>query len=406
MQQAYAGDEYVVKIRDREVRTALTHTSLSGSKIRKVALPKLRRPRRAAALAAAGKRSGQFPVHRRRVRVQARERRSDAHVRRRRRSVQDQHALQAAERRHAGQAAVDRVRLASRCTATIPRCGRTSTARSATAASSIATLDDMKVLYSGFDLTAPNTSVSMTINGPAPTILAMFMNTAIDQNLDKFKEENKRSPTDDEAAKIRAWVLENVRGTVQADILKEDQGQNTCIFSTEFSLKVMGDIQQYFVHNKREEFLLGQHQRLSHRRSGREPDQPARIHAVERLHVRRGVHGARHAHRRLCAEPELLLQQRHGPRVHGDGPRRAPHLGRGDARQVRRQRTITEAEVPLPDQRPLAARAGNPVQRHPHHAAGADRHLRQRQQPAHQRVRRSDHDADRRIACGAQSRSR
>ena len=112
---------------------------------------------------------------------------------------------------------------------------------------SIATLDDMKVLYSGFDLTSPTTSVSMTINGPAPSILAMFMNTAIDQNLDKFKADNGRDPTDDETQKIRAWVLANVRGTVQADILKEDQGQNTCIFSTEFSLKVMGDIAQWFV---------------------------------------------------------------------------------------------------------------------------------------------------------------
>jgi methylmalonyl-CoA mutase len=89
----------------------------------------------------------------------------------------------------------------------------------------------------------------MTINGPAPSILAMFMNTAIDQNLEKFKAENGREPTDTEAAKIREWVLANVRGTVQADILKEDQGQNTCIFSTEFSLKVMGDIAQYFVHH-------------------------------------------------------------------------------------------------------------------------------------------------------------
>ena len=89
----------------------------------------------------------------------------------------------------------------------------------------------------------------MTINGPAPTILAMFMNTAIDQNLEKFKADNGREPTDTEAAKIREWVLTNVRGTVQADILKEDQGQNTCIFSTEFSLKVMGDIAEYFVHH-------------------------------------------------------------------------------------------------------------------------------------------------------------
>jgi methylmalonyl-CoA mutase len=90
----------------------------------------------------------------------------------------------------------------------------------------------------------------MTINGPAPSILAMFMNTAIDQNIDKFKADNARDPTEAELEKIREWVQENVRGTVQADILKEDQGQNTCIFSTEFSLKVMGDIAQYFVHNR------------------------------------------------------------------------------------------------------------------------------------------------------------
>ncbi len=95
----------------------------------------------------------------------------------------------------------------------------------------------MKVLYSGFDLCAPNNSVSMTINGPAPTLLAMFMNTAIDQQMDKFRVDNGRDPTDDEAAKIRAWRQATVRGTVQADILKEDQGQNTCIFSTEFSLR-------------------------------------------------------------------------------------------------------------------------------------------------------------------------
>ena len=114
---------------------------------------------------------------------------------------------------------------------------------------SIATLDDMKVLYSGFDLCDPATSVSMTINGPAPTILAMFVNTAIDQQLEKFAQDNGREPTDDEADKIRAWTLTSMRGTVQADILKEDQGQNTCIFSTEFSLKVMGDIQEYFVHH-------------------------------------------------------------------------------------------------------------------------------------------------------------
>jgi methylmalonyl-CoA mutase len=111
---------------------------------------------------------------------------------------------------------------------------------------SICTLDDMKVLYGGFELCAPSTSVSMTINGPAPIILAMFLNTAIDQQVDKFQTENGREPTAEQYARIRADVLSNVRGTVQADILKEDQGQNTCIFSIDFALKMMGDIQQYF----------------------------------------------------------------------------------------------------------------------------------------------------------------
>jgi methylmalonyl-CoA mutase len=114
---------------------------------------------------------------------------------------------------------------------------------------SIATLEDMKVLYSDFDLCDPATSVSMTINGPAPTILAMFLNTAIDQQIDKFLKDNGGDPTAAEREEITALTLSTVRGTVQADILKEDQGQNTCIFSTEFSLKVMGDIQEYFIRN-------------------------------------------------------------------------------------------------------------------------------------------------------------
>ncbi|MGN7724825.1 methylmalonyl-CoA mutase family protein [Luteimonas sp. 22616] len=156
----------------------------------------------------------------------------------------------------------------------------------------IPTLDDMKKLYSGFDLCAPTTSVSMTINGPAPMILAMFMNCAIDQQVEKYlkaddarwaeaqktlaklfagREQPKYGgelpPTNDGLglgllgvsgdqvvdadtyARIKAETLKTVRGTVQADILKEDQAQNTCIFSTEFALRMMGDIQQYFVDN-------------------------------------------------------------------------------------------------------------------------------------------------------------
>ncbi|MDJ0918599.1 MAG: methylmalonyl-CoA mutase family protein [Woeseiaceae bacterium] len=154
---------------------------------------------------------------------------------------------------------------------------------------SIATVDDMKKLYSGFDLCAPTTSVSMTINGPAPMILAFFMNTAIDQQVEKHLRETgwweatekaiekkfkgRKRPSyagdlppgndglglgllgvsgdqfvDKETyARIKAETLKAVRGTVQADILKEDQAQNTCIFSTEFAMKMMGDVQQYFI---------------------------------------------------------------------------------------------------------------------------------------------------------------
>ncbi|MBY0316865.1 MAG: methylmalonyl-CoA mutase family protein [Bdellovibrionales bacterium] len=115
---------------------------------------------------------------------------------------------------------------------------------------SICSLDDMKRLYDGFDLCSPNTSVSMTINGPAPMILAFFLNTAIDQQLEKKQKEVGRALTETEHNACVDYALNNVRGTVQADILKEDQGQNTCIFSIDFALKMMGDIQQYFIDKK------------------------------------------------------------------------------------------------------------------------------------------------------------
>ncbi len=159
---------------------------------------------------------------------------------------------------------------------------------------SICCLDDAKKLYSGFDLSDPMTSVSMTINGPAPMLLGFFMNAAIDQNCEKYIKENKlqedvekkiksiykkkgvQQPTyngelpegnnglgllllgvtGDEVLpaniyeEIKAKTLNQVRGTVQADILKEDQAQNTCIFSTEFALRLMGDVQEYFIRNK------------------------------------------------------------------------------------------------------------------------------------------------------------
>jgi len=115
---------------------------------------------------------------------------------------------------------------------------------------SICSLDDIKKLYAGFDLCDPATSVSMTINGPAPMMLAFFLNAAIDQQVDAFRAAQKREPSAAEFARLRAETLSIVRGTVQADILKEDQAQNTCIFSTEFALRMMGDIQAYFIEHQ------------------------------------------------------------------------------------------------------------------------------------------------------------
>ena len=115
---------------------------------------------------------------------------------------------------------------------------------------SICSLDDMKKLYAGFDLCASTTSVSMTINGPAPMVLALFLCTAIDQQVDLFVEKRGREPDEGELRELEQYVYQTVRGTVQADILKEDQAQNTCIFSTDFALRLMGDIQEHFIAHK------------------------------------------------------------------------------------------------------------------------------------------------------------
>ena len=249
MRKAYAGDEYVVKIRDKEIRTALVTRSLSGTPIRKVALPQYEDHGEILKWLMLDNVPGSYPY--------------TAGTFAFKRENEDP------TRMFAGEGDAFRTNTRFKLLSSGMPAKRLSTAfdsvtlygndpdlrpdiygKVGNSGVSIATLEDMKVLYGGFDLCSPATSVSMTINGPAPSILAMFMNTAIDQNIDKFKADNGRDPTDTETAKIREWVLENVRGTVQADILKEDQGQNTCIFSTEFSLKVMGDIAEYFVHHR------------------------------------------------------------------------------------------------------------------------------------------------------------
>jgi len=245
----YSGDEYVVRVREREIRTALRYETLSGNSLPKVALPGFedhgellkflllenlpgRFPFTAGVFAF--KREGEDPT-----RMFAGE--GDAFRTNRRFKQLSEHS--AAKRLST---AFDSVTLYG-CD---PDERPDIYGKVGNSGVSIATLDDMQVLYDGFDLCQPTTSVSMTINGPAPIILAMYLNTAIEQQLARFREDNGREPTDDEAGELRAWTLENIRGTVQADILKEDQGQNTCIFSTEFALKMMGDIQQYFIDHR------------------------------------------------------------------------------------------------------------------------------------------------------------
>jgi isobutyryl-CoA mutase len=251
--ELYAQDEYVVKIRDKEIRTQLKYESLSGTKVPKVALPRYDDEGEILRFLMKENVPGSFPF--------------TAGVFAFKREGEDPTRMFAGE----GDALRTNQRF-KRLSEGMPA-QRLSTAfdsvtlygsdpdprpdiygKVGNSGVSIATLDDMKALYAGFDLCAPTTSVSMTINGPAPIILAMFMNTAIDQQLDKFRAQNGRDVTEDELQKVKAWALSTVRGTVQADILKEDQGQNTCIFSTEFALKMMGDIQEYFVHHKVQNF--------------------------------------------------------------------------------------------------------------------------------------------------------
>ncbi|MCX7272208.1 MAG: methylmalonyl-CoA mutase family protein, partial [Burkholderiales bacterium] len=248
LRQAYAGDEFVVKVRDREIRTELTRRSLSGTRIRKVVLPTYEDHGELLKWLLLENVPGSFPY--------------TAGVFAFKREGEDP------TRMFAGEGDPFRTNTRFKLLSAGMPAKRLSTAfdsvtlyghdpalrpdiygKVGNSGVSIATLDDMKVLYAGFDLCDPATSVSMTINGPAPTLLAMFMNTAIDQQLEQFREAHGQPADAAQAAAIRARTLSSVRGTVQADILKEDQGQNTCIFSTEFSLKVMGDVAEYFVHN-------------------------------------------------------------------------------------------------------------------------------------------------------------
>ena len=247
--ESYSGDEQVVKVRDKELHTKLTRESLSGNKIRRVSLPR-------------------FTDHGELVRFWRRENLPGffpftAGVFPFKRDGEDPARMFAGEgdpartnRRFKILSADGDAKRLSTAFDSVTLYGRDPDPRPdvygkvGTSGVSVATLDDMKVLYDGFDLVSPSTSVSMTINGPAPTVLAFFLNTVIDQQVDKFTAEHDREPDADERDELAAYALANVRGTVQADILKEDQGQNTCLFSTEFSLRMMADIQEWFIEQK------------------------------------------------------------------------------------------------------------------------------------------------------------
>ncbi|WP_079514240.1 fused isobutyryl-CoA mutase/GTPase IcmF [Rossellomorea marisflavi] len=245
----YSKDSFVTKVRDREIVTELKTKSLSGLSIPKVALPRYKDYGQILEWVYKENVPGSFPY--------------TAGVFPFKRKGEDP------KRQFAGEGTPERTNRRFHYLSKDDDAKRLSTAfdsvtlygedpdhrpdiygKVGESGVSICTLEDMKKLYAGFDLCAPSTSVSMTINGPAPIILAMYMNTAIDQQIKIKEEELGRILTVEEYATVREETLSVVRGTVQADILKEDQGQNTCIFSTEFALRMMGDIQQYFIDHK------------------------------------------------------------------------------------------------------------------------------------------------------------
>jgi methylmalonyl-CoA mutase len=281
--QVYNAEFYEYKVRDKVIKQPLTSVSLSGTKIKKVVLPKYKDWGDILKWQLQENVPGEFPY--------------TAGVFELKRQGEDP------TRMFAGEGGPERTNKRFHYVSLGQPAKRLSTAfdsvtlygedpavrpdiygKIGNSGVNVATLDDAKKLYSGFDLCDPKTSVSMTINGPAPIVLAFFMNAAIDQEVEKYLQNSKieipkkqkdtptyfgelpegnnglglqlLGMTGDEILpkeiyeQLKAKALQSVRGTVQADILKEDQAQNTCIFSTEFALKLMGDVQQYFIDEK------------------------------------------------------------------------------------------------------------------------------------------------------------
>ena len=284
VKEAYSKDEYVYKVRDREIRTPLKIRTLSGSVIPKIFLPNFKDRGEILRWRLRENLPGMFPY--------------TAGVFPFKRTDEDPTRMFAGEgdpfrtnRRFKYLSRHSEAKRLSTAFDSVTLYGRDPEIRPdvygkvGTSGVSICTVDDVKELYSGFDLCLPSTSVSMTINGPAPIMLAMFFNAAIDQQIAKFREENGVDPDPKQARAIKADVLKNVRGTVQADILKEDQGQNTCIFSTDFSLKIMGGRSAILYRQQCQEFLFSFHIRVPYSGSRRQSDHAIGAHARERLHL-------------------------------------------------------------------------------------------------------------------------
>jgi methylmalonyl-CoA mutase len=249
LKKAYRAEVMITKVRDKEIRTELTTTTLSGTRIPKVCLPDFADYGEIIRWCMKENAPGFFPY--------------TAGLFPFKRTAEDP------KRQFAGEGTPERTNRRFHYLTKDDNAKRLSTAfdsvtlygedpderpdiygKVGMSGVSICTQNDMDKLFAGFDLCDPMTSVSLTINGPAPMLLAMFMNTAIRQQLELFRNEHDREPTEEERTEIQSCTLQTVRGTVQADILKEDQGQNTCIFTTEFALRMMGDIQQYFIDQK------------------------------------------------------------------------------------------------------------------------------------------------------------
>ena len=246
IKQVYAGDGLVYTVKGREIHVPLFSKSLSHSKIPKICLPKLTDPADVYCWLRKENLPGYFPYTGGVFPLKRPGEDPTRMLAGEGGSVQTNKRFKLLSANYVAKrpsTAFDSVTLYGWDPAVRPD----NYGKIGTSGVSICTLDDVKQLYDGFELCSPTTSVSMTINGPAPIILAMFMNTVIDQQIESFVKENQRQPKKSEYDEIKTVVLSNVRGTVQADILKENQGQNTCIFSIEFALKMMGDIQEYFI---------------------------------------------------------------------------------------------------------------------------------------------------------------